>query len=57
VRIVSLLPSGTELLCALNRYFNRSGPTVFQTIPLIAELLHPETFPRQREGRDYRRWR
>ena len=39
-----------------NRFFNRSGPTVFETIPLLAEVLHPEIVPRVSEGRHYRRW-
>jgi iron complex transport system substrate-binding protein len=39
-----------------NRFFNRSGPTVFATIPLLAELLHPEVVPRRLEGTVYRRW-
>jgi iron complex transport system substrate-binding protein len=39
-----------------NRFFNRSGPTVFETIPLLAELLHPEVVPRRLEGTVYRRW-
>ena len=39
-----------------NRYFNRSGPTVFETIPLLAEILHPEAVPRVSEGSVYRRW-
>jgi iron complex transport system substrate-binding protein len=39
-----------------NRYFNRSGPTVFETVDLLAEILHPERAPRRLEGRWYRRW-
>ena len=39
-----------------NRYFNRSGPTAFETIPLLAEILHPEAVPRVSEGSIYRRW-
>jgi iron complex transport system substrate-binding protein len=39
-----------------NRYFNRSGPTVFETIGLLAEILHPEMVQRSREGLLYRRW-
>src|SRR5882724_2153149 len=39
-----------------NRFFNRSGPTVFETIPLLAEILHPDGAPRLSEGTHYRRW-
>ncbi len=39
-----------------NRYFNRSGPTVFATIALLAEMLHPKTFPPVHEPTNYRRW-
>jgi len=37
-------------------YFNRSGPTVFETIPLLAEILHPDAFPRTSQGSLYRAW-
>lgn len=39
-----------------NRYFNRSGPAVFDTIRLLAEILHPDIVPRASEGQTYRRW-
>ncbi len=39
-----------------DRYFNRSGPTVFETIDVLAEILHPETFAPRFEGTVYRRW-
>jgi iron complex transport system substrate-binding protein len=39
-----------------NRYFNRSGPTVFDTVSLLAEILHPEIAPRRFEDVVYRRW-
>jgi iron complex transport system substrate-binding protein len=28
-----------------NRWFNRSGPSLFETPEILAELLHPEVFP------------
>jgi iron complex transport system substrate-binding protein len=37
-----------------NTYFNRSGPSLFETPALLAELLHPEVFPR---GHDENAWR
>ncbi|MBV9949352.1 MAG: cobalamin-binding protein [Myxococcales bacterium] len=33
-----------------NLYFNRSGPSVFDTPGLLAEMLHPEVMPPRREG-------
>jgi iron complex transport system substrate-binding protein len=39
-----------------NLYFNRSGPTVFETIDLLAEILHPGQFPARHEGTAWRRW-
>jgi iron complex transport system substrate-binding protein len=39
-----------------NRFFNRSGPTVFETVALLAEILHPDVVPRVSEGTLYRRW-
>jgi iron complex transport system substrate-binding protein len=28
-----------------NRYFNRPGPRLFESLRILAEILHPETFP------------
>lgn len=39
-----------------NFYFNRSGPGVFATIDLLAEILHPAHFPAQHAGWAWRRW-
>jgi iron complex transport system substrate-binding protein len=39
-----------------NRYFNRSGPGVFETIDLLAEMLHPDRFPPRHEDTAWRRW-
>jgi iron complex transport system substrate-binding protein len=33
-----------------NLYFNRSGPLLFETPELLAEILHPAVFPPTREG-------
>jgi iron complex transport system substrate-binding protein len=37
-----------------NLYFNRSGPTVFETIDLLAEILHPQLFPPRHQGTGWR---
>lgn len=39
-----------------NRYFNRSGPTLFKTIDLLSEILHPHRIPRTNENTLYTTW-
>jgi iron complex transport system substrate-binding protein len=39
-----------------NLYFNRSGPVVFTTPEILAEIFHPDRFPPRREGVAWRRW-
>ncbi len=39
-----------------NLHFNRSGPTVFETPWLLAEMLHPARFAPEHEGTAWRRW-
>jgi iron complex transport system substrate-binding protein len=39
-----------------NLYFNRSGPSVFETVDILAELLHPGVFPPHHQGSAWRRW-
>jgi iron complex transport system substrate-binding protein len=39
-----------------NLYFNRSGPTAFETAELLAEILHPDRFPPAHEGAWWRRY-
>ncbi len=39
-----------------NRYFNRSGPSAFETPELLAEMLHPDLFAPRHEGVAWRRW-
>jgi iron complex transport system substrate-binding protein len=38
-----------------NRYFNRSGPGVLETVELLAEMLHPAAFAPRHEGTGWRR--
>jgi iron complex transport system substrate-binding protein len=40
-----------------NLYFNRSGPKVFESAELLAEMLHPNALPARHEGAWWRRWR
>jgi iron complex transport system substrate-binding protein len=39
-----------------NLYFNRSGPMLFETPEILAELLHPTFFPGRHEGTAWARW-
>jgi iron complex transport system substrate-binding protein len=39
-----------------NLYFNRSGPLLFETPAILAEILHPAAFPPAHEGAVWRRW-
>ena len=39
-----------------NRYFNRSGPSVFDSVQILAEILHPEAVAPTFEGRAWVRW-
>ena len=39
-----------------NLYFNRSGPTMFETPEILAQMLHPDEFEPMDEGRAWRRW-
>jgi len=39
-----------------NRYFNRSGPALFETAEILAEMIHPEAFPPAHEGSVWKRW-
>jgi iron complex transport system substrate-binding protein len=39
-----------------NLYFNRSGPLLFDTPDILAEILHPAAFPPAHEGAVWRRW-
>jgi iron complex transport system substrate-binding protein len=40
-----------------NVYFNRSGPRVFDTPAILAEMLHPKEFPADHEDKVWTRWR
>jgi len=39
-----------------NLYFNRSGPLLFDTPEILAEILHPSVFPPTHAGTVWRRW-
>jgi iron complex transport system substrate-binding protein len=39
-----------------NRYFNRSGPSVFETVEILAEIFHPDLFPPRMRGSAWRQY-
>ncbi len=39
-----------------NLYFNRSGPSVFDTPEILAEMLHPDIFAPDHEGAAWQSW-
>ena len=40
-----------------NQYFNRPGPRLAESLEILAEVLHPETFRFGHEGRGWERLR
>jgi iron complex transport system substrate-binding protein len=46
--------SGRVAVADGNRYFNRSGPSVFETAEILAEILHPEVVPPRHKGSAWR---
>jgi iron complex transport system substrate-binding protein len=39
-----------------NLYFNRSGPCLFETPEILAEMLHPQAFAPKHAGKAWRPW-
>jgi iron complex transport system substrate-binding protein len=54
-RELSAVRAGRAFAADGNFYFNRSGPMLFDTPEILAEMLHPEAFPPQHEGTIWRR--
>ena len=48
--------SGSVFLIDGNRYMNRPGPSVVESLRMIAEILHPELIETASEGRSWVRW-
>lgn len=48
--------SGQVFVADGNLYFNRSGPSVFESAQILAEILHPEAFPRAHGRTSWERW-
>jgi iron complex transport system substrate-binding protein len=56
-RELAAVRAGRVFIADGNLYFNRSGPLLFETPELLAELLHPAVFPPTREGTLWEVWR
>lgn len=48
--------NGRAYIADGNFYFNRSGPGVFDTIDLLAEILHPDLFAPRHRGTAWESW-
>jgi len=48
--------SGRVFVADGNLYFNRSGPSLFETPEILAEMIHPHHFSPRHDGRAWRRW-
>ena len=40
-----------------NRYMNRPGPTVVESLQILAEILHPDAFQPTLEGIGWQHWK
>jgi iron complex transport system substrate-binding protein len=54
-RALSAVRAGNAFAADGNFYFNRSGPMLFDTPEILAEMLHPDAFPPRHEGTVWRR--
>jgi iron complex transport system substrate-binding protein len=54
-RELSAVRAGRVFAADGNFYFNRSGPMLFDTPEILAEMLHPDAFPPQHEETVWRR--
>ena len=52
---LSAVASGRVYLAEGNQFFNRPGPRLVETLEVVAEVLHPETFAFGHEGAGWRR--
>jgi iron complex transport system substrate-binding protein len=55
-RSLRAVKSGQVYLTDGNQYFNRPGPRVVETLQILAEILHPELFPPEFEGKGWKKF-
>jgi iron complex transport system substrate-binding protein len=47
--------NGRVILCDGNAFFNRPGPRLVESLQILAEVLHPDTFDFGMEGEGWQR--
>ena len=55
-RELRAVKAGRVFVADGNRFFNRSGPSAFETAELVGEMLHPEACAPRHMGAWWRRW-
>jgi len=55
-RELKAVQSGRVFVADGNLYFNRSGPLLFDTPEILAEMLHPAVFEPKHRGSVWQRW-
>jgi iron complex transport system substrate-binding protein len=53
---LSAVRNGRVFVADGNVYFNRSGPSMFETPAILAEMLHPHVFAPRHQGHVWQRW-
>jgi iron complex transport system substrate-binding protein len=53
---LSAVRRGNVFVAEGSLYFNRSGPSVFESARILAEILHPSVFPPTHEHTAWQRW-
>ena len=56
-RRLRAVEGGSVFLVDGNQYMNRPGPRVMDSLEIMAEILHPDLFAPEFEGRAWERWR
>jgi iron complex transport system substrate-binding protein len=52
---IAAVENGAVFLADGNQYFNRPGPRLVETLEILAEILHPETFSFGHQGTGWKR--
>ena len=55
-RSLRAVAAGQVYIADGNLHFNRSGPSVFDSVQILAEILHPDVVAPTFEGRAWVRW-
>ena len=55
-RMLRAVAAGQVYLADGNRYFNRPGPRLAESLEILAQILHPEAFAGALHSTAWRRW-